>query len=66
MCDKDNIAVHFISTAYRYKNESLEKTAEEMNAFFKACELKKAKGWFLFDFPDEEIMEKFEKKESVL
>lgn len=66
VCDKDNIAVHFISTAYRYKNESLEKTAEEMNAFFKACELKKAKGWFLFDFPDEEIMEKFEKKESVL
>ena len=55
VCDKDNIAVHFISTAYRYKNENIEKTADEMNSLFKAYELKEGKGWFLFDFPDEEI-----------
>ncbi len=61
LCDKDNIAVHFISTAYRYKNENLTKTAEEINSLFKAYGLKEGKGWFLFDFPDEEIMEKFYK-----
>ena len=64
-CDKDNISVHFISTAYRYKNESLVKTANEMNSFFKTKELDEGKGWFLFDFPDEEIMKKFKIKENV-
>ncbi len=58
-CDADNICVHFISTAYRYKNESLMRTAEEMNSFFRKYELGESKGWFFFDFPDEEIAEKF-------
>lgn len=61
VCDKNNTAVHFISTAYRYKNENLTRTAEEMNSLFKTCDLDEKKGWFLFDFPDEEIMEKFYK-----
>ncbi len=61
LCDKNNAAVHFISSAYRYKNENLTKTAREMNTLFKSYELKDKKGWFLFDFPDEEIMEKFNK-----
>lgn len=65
-CDKDNIAVHFISTAYRYKNENLEKTACEMNNLFKSYELKEGKGWFLFDFPDEEIIAKFNNKEKTI
>lgn len=63
-CDENNIAVHFISTAYRYKGESLVKTAEEMNSLFKSCSLAEKKGWFLFDFPDEEIIEKFAIKEK--
>lgn len=64
-CDKNNISVHFISTAYRYKNESLVKTAEEMNTLFKAYELKEKKGWFFFDFPDEEIVTKFYGEEKI-
>ena len=64
-CDKSNISVHFISTAYRYKNESLVKTAEEMNKLFKAYELKGKQGWFFFDFPDEEIMKKFYCEEKI-
>ncbi len=58
-CDENNICVHYISTAYRYKNESLVKTAEEMNGFFKEYNLGESKGWFFFDFPDEEIAKKF-------
>lgn len=58
-CDKDNICVHFISTAFRYKNESLVRTAEEMNSYFKSYDLRENKGWFFFDFPDEEIAKKF-------
>ncbi len=65
-CDENNISVHFISSAYRYKNESLVKTAEEMNTLFKAYDLAGNKGWFLFDFPDEEIIEKFEIKEKTI
>ena len=65
-CDKNNLNVHFISTAYRYKGESLVKTAEEMNSLFKSCDLAEKKGWFLFDFPDEEIIEKFEIKEKTV
>ncbi len=57
-CDENNICVHFISTAYRYKNESLVRTAEEMNSFFKDYDLKEGTGWFFFDFPDEEIASK--------
>ena len=30
-----------------------------MNAFFKEYELGEGKGWFLFDFPDKEIADKF-------
>lgn len=62
-CDGDNICVHFISTAYRYKNESLVRTAEEMNGFFKEYDLPEGKGWFFFDFPNESIAEKFVKGE---
>lgn len=58
-CDKDNVCVHFISTAYRYKNESLVRTAREMNDFFREYDLAEGKGWFFFDFPDEEIAKKF-------
>lgn len=58
ICDENNISVHFISTAFRYKNESLERTAEEMNGYFKEYDLKKSNGWFFFDFPDEEIAKK--------
>jgi len=64
-CDRSKISVHFISTAYRYKNESLVKTAEEMNDLFKAYDLRESKGWFFFDFPDEEIMKKFNFQESL-
>lgn len=59
-CDENNICIHFISTAFRYKNEGLAKTAEEMNGFFKEYELGESKGWFFFDFPDKEIAKKFE------
>ena len=62
-CDGKNICLHYISTAYRYKNESLVRTAEEMNSFFKGYDLKDSKGWFFFDFPDEEIAAKFRKGE---
>ncbi len=62
-CDGDNICVHFISTAYRYKNESLVRTAEEMNSYFKKYNLGESKGWFFFDFPDNTIAEKFTKGE---
>lgn len=58
VCDENNIAVHFISTAYRYKGETLEKTAEEMNSLFNSCELKDSKGWFFFDFPSQELINK--------
>ena len=61
--DGDNICVHFISTAYRYKGESLIRTAAEMNDFFRKYPLGDKKGWFLFDFPDEEIAKKFSKGE---
>lgn len=57
--DENNIFVHYISTAYRYKNETLVRTAREMNDYFKEYELKDSKGWFFFDFPDEEIADKF-------
>ncbi len=57
--DENNICVHFISTAFRYKNETLVKTAEEMNVYFRQYELKDGKGWFFFDFPDENIANKF-------
>lgn len=60
--DENNICMHFISTAYRYKNESLVKTAEEMNHYFKQYELTECKGWFFFDFPDESVANKFLKK----
>lgn len=60
--DENNICLHFISTAFRYKNESLTKTAREMNELFKAYPLFREKGWFFFDFPDEEIAKKM--KES--
>ncbi|MBE6775428.1 MAG: hypothetical protein E7543_04460 [Ruminococcaceae bacterium] len=63
-CDGDNICVHFISTAFRYKNESLVRTAAEMNAFFKEYEFSEGKGWFFFDFPDEEIAKKFAKENN--
>ncbi len=63
VCDEKNICVHFISTAYRYKNETLVKTAEDMNGYFKEYDLKESKGWFFFDFPDEEIAKKFIKGE---
>lgn len=58
-CDENNIALHFISTAFRYKDESLEKTAEEMNTYFKEYNLRESNGWFFFDFPDGEIADKF-------
>ncbi len=57
--DENHICVHFISTAYRYKNETLVKTAAEVNDCFKAHELEEGKGWFFFDFPDEDIANKF-------
>lgn len=57
--DENNICVHFISTAYRYKNETLVKTAEEMNTYFSSYELTESKGWFFFDFPDESVANKF-------
>lgn len=57
--DENLICVHFISTAFRYKGESLVRTAEEMNGFFREYELSGVKGWFFFDFPDEDIANKF-------
>ncbi len=61
-CDtsKDKFCLHFISTSYRKKGETLRETAEEMNGYFKEYEFRKdkAQGWFFLDFPDEEIAQK--------
>lgn len=55
---KDKFCLHFISTSYRKKGETLAETAEEMNGYFREYELKKRKGWIFLDFPDREIVEK--------
>ena len=55
---KDEFCLHFISTSYRKKGETLAETAEEMNGYFREYELKKRKGWIFLDFPDREIVEK--------
>lgn len=51
-------ALHFISTAFRKKGDTLYETAAEMNRYFKTYELKKGNGWFFLDFPDMDIIEK--------
>ena len=52
--------IHFLSTSYRKKGETLYETAREMNAYFMAYDLRKdrAQGWFFFDFPTRDIVEK--------
>ncbi len=55
---KDKFCLHFISTSYRKKGETLVETAEEMNGYFKEYELKKGNGWVFIDFPDRDIVEK--------
>ncbi len=57
---EDKFCLHFISTSYRKKGETLAETAKEMNGYFKEYELRKdkAQGWFFLDFPDREIIEK--------
>lgn len=59
-CSDKMICVHFISTSYRNKGETLVKTAEKMNRLFGEYELRKdaAHGWFLLDFPTRELCEK--------
>lgn len=64
-CDENNICLHYISTAYHYKNETLVKTAKEMNGYFKDYDLGEGKGWFFFDFPDKEIADKFRNSQEV-
>ncbi len=58
--NRASIYVHFLSTAYREKGETLFETAERVNAEFMKYELKGdcAQGWMLFDFPSEELVDK--------
>lgn len=60
---KDNFNVHFLSTSFRKKGETLLETAAEMNAYFMAYDLKKdkAQGFFFLDFPTKEVTEKIMK-----
>lgn len=55
---EDKFCLHFISTSYRKKGETLAETAAEMNGYFRQYGLTKGKGWFFLDFPDREIVEK--------
>lgn len=59
-CDAANVSLHFISTSFRYTGRTLEQTAGEMNRYFDSYELSKerALGWFLFDFPTQELTDK--------
>lgn len=53
-------ALHYISTSYRNKGETLKETAKEMNGYFMEYELREsmAQGWFFLDFPTKELCEK--------
>ncbi len=55
---EDKFCLHFISTSYRKKGETLVETAKEMNGYFMNFETEKSKGWFFLDFPDRDIIEK--------
>lgn len=58
--DSSNFALHFISTSYRKKGDTLVETARVMNEYFGKYEMKtdKAQGWFFLDFPTKELCEK--------
>lgn len=53
-------ALHYISTSYRKKGDTLAETAEEMNGYFMKYELSdfSAQGWFFLDFPTKELCDK--------
>lgn len=57
---ENQIAVHFLSTANRGGEKTLYETACRINAEFMRYELNKAsaQGWMLFDFPENELIEK--------
>ncbi len=61
--DAGIFSLHFISTSYRKKGQSLVETAEEMNSLFAEYELRKneAQGWFFLDFPTKEFCDKIMK-----
>ena len=53
-------ALHYISTSYRKKGDTLVETAKAMNGYFGEYEMKtdRAQGWFFLDFPTRELCEK--------
>lgn len=57
---EDKFCLHFISTSYRRKGETLVETAKEMNGHFYGYEFRKDKsqGWFFLDFPTKELCDK--------
>lgn len=61
--DAGIFSLHFISTSYRKKGETLVETAKEMNTFLAEYELRKteAQGWFFLDFPTKELCDKIMK-----
>ena len=65
---ESKICLHFISTSYRNKGETLVETAKEMNSYFGEYELRKdsAQGWFFLDFPTKELCEKIIKSNSEI
>lgn len=65
---EDKFCLHFISTSYRKKGETLLETAKEMNSLFGEYQLKKdkAQGWFFLDFPTKELCDKIMKSNSEI
>ena len=57
LTDKNNLALHYISTSAR-TDGNLVGTAEYINKKFMGYHLKKATGWIFCDFPTTELIEK--------
>lgn len=57
---KNKFAIHFVSTSFRKKGETLVETAKEMNGLFEKYELRRdrAQGWIFLDFPTKELSDK--------
>ena len=55
--DKNNIALHYISTSAK-TDGTLVGTAEYINERFMEYPLKKKTGWIFCDFPTNELIEK--------
>ncbi len=65
---QSKFCLHFISTSYRKKGETLKETAEEMNGYFFNYALRKdsAQGWFFLDFPTKELCDKIMESNSEI